>query len=175
IKTGNPLQRPLVELQLEFLAELVVLVDRRNVDIDCRQRVEVDRGLCAVPAICSNRLEPEPVGQANFALKRDAPGTNFLLGVVKRPLAVEHVVEHWSPAQQAGDQAMTATRVAVVPCLVARESEEDVVRGLELDRAASRPDVLVVILGSGGEIFPEAAAGEPPDGSTQAQSAGKGG
>ena len=48
IEAGDALQRALVGNELEFLAELVVPVDRRHVDVDERQRVEVDRrvGLC---------------------------------------------------------------------------------------------------------------------------------
>src|SRR5439155_24726597 len=58
---------------------------------------------------------------------------------------------------------------------VARQTEEDVLRRLELERSAGRPDVLVVVLLSGREVLAEAGVAEPCAGDTDPKGAGEGG
>src|SRR6476659_3414927 len=58
---------------------------------------------------------------------------------------------------------MSATRIAVVPGVVAGQAEEDPIGRLELDRAAPGPDILVVILLAGGEVLPETVARQARD------------
>ena len=54
------------------LAELLILVDGWHVDIDLRQRVEVDGGRAVILAERSNRLQSETVGDVEVAVCRHA-------------------------------------------------------------------------------------------------------
>ena len=96
-------ERAAIDDQLELLAELAVVVDGRNVDIDRGQRVEIDRGLAAVLTIGGDGAELEPVVETDFAVQRDAAAPDVLLGIVKRALAVKHIFQDRRTAEQAGD------------------------------------------------------------------------
>src|SRR5439155_5422638 len=113
-----------IDNQLQLLAELLVPVDCRDVDIGRRQGVEVDRRRTAVLAVSGDRTQLEALGQVDFAVQRDTAAFHFLLGIDKGALAVEYVREHRRSAQQAGDQPVPATRIALVPCVIAREADE---------------------------------------------------
>ena len=108
-------------------------------------------------------------------MKRDAARAHPLLGIDEPAFAVEDVLERQLARDEVRDQTMTTARIAIVPRVIAREAEEGVGSGLEFDRAARSPDILVVVAIAGREVAAEAGVAEPGDRRADAQALREGG
>ena len=96
--------------QLEFLADLLVAVDRGHVDVDRRQRVEVDRGEAAVLAPRADRTQRQRIGEICRDIHRQAIGPDVLLRIVEPGAGVIDIVEHRRAREEARDQAVAVAR-----------------------------------------------------------------
>ncbi len=109
------------------MAELLVLVDCRHIEIDRRQCVEIDRRSAGVAAKRGDRLNREAVGESKLTVGSGTLRNDFLLGVVQAATRVELVVEHRRAGEQPRNQAVATARVAFVTGVVGAETEHRVV------------------------------------------------
>ena len=108
-----------LDQQLQFLAQLVVLVDRGHVEVGCGQAVEIDRAGGGVLAVAGDRLYGQRVAEFVSDLERAAIGFDFLVHHVETGARVVRIVEHGRAGEAAIQQAAALARLAVVLHIVA--------------------------------------------------------
>src|SRR5918993_1758818 len=106
-------------------------------------------------------------------MEREAPTLHLLSRVEQASAGIEHVAENGSSTCEARDQAMPAAGIAVVISIVTRKAEEDVFRGLQLDRAPASDDAFVVVFLARSEILAEAVTCQPRNGRTDLEPLGQ--
>ena len=169
IEADHAVQPALVIEKLEFLAELFVLVIGRHVDIDSGQRIEVDRRGTVILAPGADRAQRHRVIEFGRQVHRQAVGLHILLGIDQPATGVEHIVQHRRARCLPRNQAMAATRVAVILGIVAGDAHQHRrAIAAHFEGGAAGPDILVIIVLPGGEILAEAAARQAGKGTTQA-------
>src|SRR3546814_8002942 len=90
--------------QLKVLAQLLVAIEGRDIDVDGGQRVEIDRGEAGVLAPRADRAERQRVGQLGRHVHRQTIGLHILFRVVEAGAGVVDIVEDRRPRDEAGDQ-----------------------------------------------------------------------
>src|SRR5690606_52160 len=110
------------------------------------------RGRRPVLAPRADRAQRERIAELGGDVHRETIGFDVLRRVVEPAATVEYVVEHRLVGREAGDQAVAAARIALVLRIIARDADQHrLAIAAELDGAARRPDVLVVIFEARGE------------------------
>ena len=132
--------------QLEFLADLFVPIQAGNVQIDRRQRVKINRRCRVVLAPGADRPEGNGVAQIGSDVHRHAISFDILDRVIETAACVKYIGKHRRAGNSARNQAMTATGVAFVFCIVAGDPYQNgFAIAAKFKRTATGPDVLVVI------------------------------
>src|SRR5206468_311116 len=89
------------------------------------------------------------------------------------------IAEHREGAVAGGNgalvrnEAVSAAGIAVVPGIIAAQTEEDIGRRLNLDRSAGRPDGLVVVGQAISQVLAEACVAKTRDGRANPQARGE--
>ena len=179
----------MIEQELEFLRELVVVIDRvrcQHVEDRCRRAVEVDTlamGLAIPPG--RHGLEGEVIIDGPLTGQRDALVDHFIGFVDARPAVIDIVGHregaggHIDPegrregwrAERGGDGefAMPGIGIAVIVQPVGREAEEPVRRRFELDGEARGKAFPVPDIGTVPQIGAIAVTPVDPQRTTHAQ------
>src|SRR3546814_12590555 len=97
-----------------------------------------------------------------FGGHRQPARLDVLARVVEPGGGIIDIVEHRIARDHAGEQRMAVARVRLVVGIVAGQPDEAALVGrFELDRAAPRPDILVVVVDAEVEVVAETAARQP--------------
>ena len=148
--------------KLQFLAELLIAIISWHIEIDRGQRVEIDGRSAVILAPAGDRAGGEATAQLHRRIGREAVSLHILLGIDKAAARIEHVAEHRRAGDETGGETMAAARLAVVLGIVARDAQQHrLAIAAQLQRAARRPDVLVIVVLSRRQVRAEAAAREP--------------
>ena len=148
--------------QLEFLTDLFVPIDAGYVEIDRWQCVKIDRCRCIIFAPSADRAKRHGVAEIGTDIHRQAISFNILHRIVESAACVEDIVQHRRPGTRARDQPVAAARIAFILGIVAGNADQDrLTIAADFKRAATGPDILVIIFQAVGQIVAEAATREP--------------
>ena len=159
--------------QLELFGELLVLVDRRHVEVAGRQVVEVnrrDRGIITVGENIANG----PV-LVDFPFRRQGKtiAFNVLLDHIQAGAGVMDIVQNRSTRQGTRGQAVAAAGVRCIRDAVIGEAHEEAVGRLPFGGHAVAEDILVVILFAGVQVLAIAVARETPERAADTEGVGE--
>jgi hypothetical protein len=154
--------------ELELLAELLVVVDHRRVEIRRGQGVEVDHRLRVVLATRGDGAQGH--GIVHLPVHGHHPALVLHLVVAIDPggagqgagagIGVKHVRRRRHAAEGTGVGAVARHGGGLVIRVVVGGTDQDIVGGLELGGDAVGEDVLVILLATGGQVIAEAVAVE---------------
>ncbi|MNJ30382.1 hypothetical protein D3C77_249800 [compost metagenome] len=162
IDAGHARPALAVEDGLELLAELVVVVHRRDVEDRLRQVVEIDVAARAAVAIGGDRLQSQPVVGDPFAGQRQALGLDAV-GIAGAGVGVIDV------GRAGGQFAVAVTGVGIVLHDVAGQAEEQVVGRRPFGAETGGGHVLVVVLVARVQVRAVAVAQVAGDGRRDAE------
>ena len=144
---------------MQFLAELVVFIDGRNIKVGSGEAVEIDRTCRSVFAVAGDGFDGQRVAQLVRNLESTAVCFDFLVHDVEAGTRVVRVVQHGCSAEGTRQQASALTGLAIVLHIIARKPHEQRAT-VEFQCAPTGPDVLVVIFRTEFEIVAKTAAGQ---------------